>query len=152
MHFVNDAGGIAALGMTQLFLFLGQFGIRNLLLEPGSYHRYAVLVIYFLAVTAHLRTAFTDPGIISRSAKRKAKALAKSTELFCSKCNKPRPARAHHCSTCGGCVEDLDHHCGWSNTCIGKRNRKFFLLFVVCHRDMSYCQQYSYSAPFLFDF
>jgi hypothetical protein len=30
MHFVNDPGGIAALIMTQVFLFLGQFGVGAL--------------------------------------------------------------------------------------------------------------------------
>eukprot|EP00730_Choanoeca_flexa_P014729 TRINITY_DN6544_c0_g1_i1.p2 TRINITY_DN6544_c0_g1~~TRINITY_DN6544_c0_g1_i1.p2 ORF type:complete len:276 (+),score=23.21 TRINITY_DN6544_c0_g1_i1:205-1032(+) len=131
LHFVNDPSGIAAMVMTQVFLFLGQFGIRNLLLEPGSHHRYVVVAIYLTALISHLRTAFTDPGIISKSASRKGRQFTDSTELFCAKCNKPRPPRAHHCSTCKGCVEDLDHHCGWSNTCIGKRNRKYFLLFVL---------------------
>lgn len=34
-------------------------------------------------------------------------------------------------SICRRCVEDMDHHCPWVNTCVGRRNRKYFILFVV---------------------
>ena len=42
-----------------------------------------------------------------------------------------RPPRSFHCSTCGVCVEAQDHHCPWMGTCVGKRNLKYFLAFLV---------------------
>ena len=52
----------------------------------------------------------------------------------CEKCEGKetwKPARAHHCRECGHCVFKMDHHCPWINNCVGHRNMKFFLQFVI---------------------
>ena len=50
----------------------------------------------------------------------------------CSQCGvAPRPARTHHCRTCGACVFRFDHHCYWMGVCIGARNLRWFLAFVL---------------------
>lgn len=63
---------------------------------------------------------------------------------FCKTCNIKRPPRTFHCSRCEACIEvhgkqnqnlwlsliHLDHHCPWVGTCVGKRNHKFFALFI----------------------
>ena len=46
-------------------------------------------------------------------------------------CNKFKPERCHHCSTCGRCVLVMDHHCPWLNNCVGFRNRKIFMLLII---------------------
>lgn len=50
---------------------------------------------------------------------------------FCQTCRIYRPPRASHCSTCNNCVEVFDHHCPFVNNCIGKRNYRFFMLFLT---------------------
>ena len=35
-----------------------------------------------------------------------------------------------HCRECGYCVEGFDHHCGVIGTCIGKRNRLYFVFIL----------------------
>ncbi|KAI9230572.1 MAG: DHHC palmitoyltransferase-domain-containing protein [Piptocephalis tieghemiana] len=50
---------------------------------------------------------------------------------WCKRCKAPKPDRAHHCSVCRQCVLKMDHHCPWINNCVGHRNQKPFLLFVL---------------------
>lgn len=50
---------------------------------------------------------------------------------YCKKCACLKPDRTHHCSTCGRCVLKMDHHCPWLATCVGLRNYKPFLLFLI---------------------
>jgi hypothetical protein len=50
---------------------------------------------------------------------------------MCLSCNLPRPARARHCDRCRACVLRMDHHCDWTNRCVGARNHGFFLYWLA---------------------
>lgn len=50
---------------------------------------------------------------------------------YCAKCEVWKPDRCHHCSACNRCVLRMDHHCPWFATCIGFRNQKLFIQFLL---------------------
>ncbi|KAF4657771.1 hypothetical protein FOZ61_006067 [Perkinsus olseni] len=61
-----------------------------------------------------------------------AKALSNGHDVrFCSTCKIYRLDGWSHCSECGYCIREFDHHCAVVNNCIGLRNRRAFILFVV---------------------
>lgn len=107
-------------------------------------------------LTALLRTALSDPGIIPRAAPHEGDAEApcpspaapgtqrpppRAREVlvrgrpvklkYCFTCRMFRPPRASHCSLCDNCVDRFDHHCPWVGNCVGRRNYRYFYAFVV---------------------
>ena len=56
--------------------------------------------------------------------------LQDRSDLFCKKCNNPRPLRSHHCKVCGKCTLKMDHHCHWIANCVGYYNQKNFYQFL----------------------
>lgn len=101
-------------------------------------------VLYILLIWCYTATVFTNPGSTTTNSNAYSalpshippdagSLTVKSTgEMrFCKKCQARKPDRAHHCSTCGQCVLKMDHHCPWLAACVGLRNYKFFLLFLI---------------------
>jgi palmitoyltransferase len=82
-----------------------------------------------MAVWSHLRGAFSDPGYIPAVSSLEASASNQNIRL-CKKCDAWKPARAHHCRTCGKCVFRLDHFCVFLNNAVGYKNQKYFILFL----------------------
>lgn len=83
----------------------------------------ALLIIYLLILTMthYFYAVWLDPGRVPpeyRGVKRK-----------CVACERFKPIRAHHCSTCQVCVIKFDHHCPWLANCIGINNYAHFWLF-----------------------
>jgi len=100
------------------------------------------IILYITTIFFLLKCSFIDPGILKRYLikdnsiieERKHINLVQlgyfTTYKFCGTCKIIRPIRSNHCGDCNNCVERFDHHCPWIGNCIGKRNYKYFFMFL----------------------
>jgi len=128
---------VAIIGVTYFIIVQTSFEYI-----PGYYisgwHRYFSIVAVAVGAILFVLTSFSDPGTVTaENVSQYVSAYPYDNVIFvekeCSTCKIPRPARAKHCRICDKCFARFDHHCGWMNNCIGEKNTRYFVAFLVWH-------------------
>ena len=94
---------------------------------------------YLYTLWSFSAASFLDPGFLTDHWEEEAKRDPNyknyddenDPKFFCKKCNMKRPQRCHHCSDCNKCVLLYDHHCEFTDNCVGQRNYRAFFIFLL---------------------
>jgi hypothetical protein len=122
---------LESLGLWRCYYYFDEyaFGVECMFFTL-FYLAMTYIVLWAMYKTGHEDSGYIIPHSSSKvpdSDEDEAKAA-----IVCSKCGLERDhSRIHHCSRCGRCVEFMDHHCGFTDNCIGKRNSRYFIQFTA---------------------
>ncbi|XP_040180663.1 palmitoyltransferase ZDHHC12 isoform X2 [Rana temporaria] len=93
------------------------------------------------SVGLYFAVSLMDPGYVlsdsektfSELAEQETSTMISSTVSMrrCGYCLLKRPMRARHCKSCNRCVRRYDHHCPWIENCVGEKNHRVFMLYLV---------------------
>ncbi|CDW90669.1 dhhc zinc finger domain containing protein [Stylonychia lemnae] len=50
---------------------------------------------------------------------------------LCPFCEVVQNPQSKHCYACNQCIEEFDHHCFWTNNCVGRRNILIYNMFLT---------------------
>ncbi|XP_071574220.1 palmitoyltransferase ZDHHC3-like isoform X2 [Temnothorax nylanderi] len=149
--FVRDPCGIVCIIVTYMSVFYADYVVvRWIVLHTMQdslwcpFHIIAFNTVVLLLMMAHLKAVCSDPGIVPLPQSRMDfsdihvsggsddhESDEKDDWTVCTRCETYRPPRAHHCRICKRCIRRMDHHCPWINNCVGERNQKYFIQFLV---------------------
>lgn len=127
----------AAFNFQPLFLLLHLSMLLDYFLTQDTYffnsfyshtplYYYGFLITYMMMLNFFAKSC-RSPGFANDDAQINSK--PNPDRFFCKYCNLYAPIRASHCHNCKKCVLRRDHHCPWTNICVGRDNHIYFFAF-----------------------
>lgn len=144
--FVKDPCGILCILITYIAVFYADYVIIEWIVFQtmsdslwGTFNVVMFNTLIFLLTFSHIKAVMTDPGTVPLPQSRIDFSDMHSSDsgcefvnwTVCARCETYRPPRAHHCRICQRCIRRMDHHCPWINNCVGERNQKYFIQFLI---------------------
>lgn len=137
---------VACWGVNATTIFYVSEKCKHILLPP-------IVIMQIIALYWLLKASIMDPGFLPRRNFMKIirsdltemtveeqaipffnhflYSKAHSVKLkYCYTWEIYRPPRSSHWGSWDACVERIDHHCPWLGTWVGKRNYKYFFIFI----------------------
>uniref|UniRef100_A0A0G4HN87 Palmitoyltransferase n=1 Tax=Chromera velia CCMP2878 TaxID=1169474 RepID=A0A0G4HN87_9ALVE len=126
-HFHSAMNGGAHLGwLSSLFQFL-----------------YPIVLVYYACLltsdpgtipkrdigSSAMEELLEQVGRVESASDQEVREIEKDLSALCMTCWISKPLRTKHCAQCDKCVEMMDHHCGFLNTCVGRKTHRYFVVF-----------------------
>ncbi|TNM90087.1 hypothetical protein fugu_004321 [Takifugu bimaculatus] len=99
------------------------------------------ILLVVLSVLLYFAVSLMDPGFVLSDTEKGSQDLTEEMESMmessapwlrrCGYCLLQQPMRAKHCQTCKCCVRRYDHHCPWIENCVGERNHRWFVIYLL---------------------
>ncbi|XP_014247534.1 palmitoyltransferase ZDHHC7-like [Cimex lectularius] len=147
--FVKDPCGLICIALTYVAVFYADYVVvRWIVMQTmqdslwAPFHVVLFNTVIFMVSFCHLRAMCSDPGAVPLPQSRmdfsdihsgsESTLIQNEDWTVCTRCETYRPPRAHHCRICKRCIKRMDHHCPWINNCVGEKNQKYFIQFLIC--------------------
>ncbi|XP_078493481.1 uncharacterized protein LOC100176409 [Ciona intestinalis] len=135
---------VAGILLTTIPALFFAFPGRIMLQEVSYWLIVYTVVVYVYVLINFIMAGIKDPGVYAKRTEPEddeddfrapvhITALIHNVSVrmkWCSTCKFYRPPRVSHCSACNNCIEKFDHHCPWVNNCVGRRNYRYFFIFL----------------------
>ncbi|KAL4128888.1 hypothetical protein PRIC2_007868 [Phytophthora ramorum] len=107
------------------------------------YHKWVATFLFVASIVLYVVMCVSDPGVIRRDNISDFEQYVNHPVLypegkFCRTCKTLKLPRSKHCRMCNQCVGRFDHHCSefrlrtlWFNGCVGEKNYKYFLAYLL---------------------
>ncbi|XP_008334122.1 palmitoyltransferase ZDHHC12-A isoform X2 [Cynoglossus semilaevis] len=128
--------------VTTLVLFLHDTDLRKNEERGDLLLPLLFFLLVVLSVLLYFTVSLMDPGFIQTDVMKVDEESNEELESMipqsstpqlrrCGYCFLQQPMRAKHCQTCNHCVRRFDHHCPWIENCVGERNHRWFIVYLL---------------------